>query len=64
MTVHLYGPKAPPGWVQQLPLQVKFAYHNDRRLFKNDPVTKGLGSSNEMSIQARLAMWRACKAAT
>jgi len=42
--VHLYGPKSPPGWVQKLPLQVKFVYHNDRRLFKNEPVTKGLGS--------------------
>ena len=43
-TVHLYGPKAPPPWVQKLPLKVKFIYHNDRRLFKNDPVTNGLGS--------------------
>src|SRR5712664_3753932 len=42
--VHLYGPKAPPAWVQKLPLKVKFVYHNDQRLFKNDPVTKGLGS--------------------
>lgn len=43
-TVHLYGPKAPPGWVQKLPLAVKFVYHNDQRLFKNEPVTKGLSS--------------------
>jgi len=43
-TVHLYGPKAPPGWIQKLPLKVKFIYHNDRRLFKNDPVTKGVSS--------------------
>lgn len=43
-TVHLYGPKAPPPWVQKLPLKVKFIYHSNRRLFKNDPVTKGLGS--------------------
>jgi transcriptional regulator with AbiEi antitoxin domain of type IV toxin-antitoxin system len=42
--VHLYGPKAPPGWVQKLPLAVKFVYHNDRRLFKNEPVTKGTSS--------------------
>jgi hypothetical protein len=42
--VHLYGPKPPPGWVQKLPLQVKFVYHNDRRLFKNEPVTKRVGS--------------------
>jgi Transcriptional regulator, AbiEi antitoxin, Type IV TA system/Transcriptional regulator, AbiEi antitoxin N-terminal domain len=43
-TVHLYGPKAPPAWVQKLPLKVKFAYHNDRRLFKNEPVAKGVSS--------------------
>jgi hypothetical protein len=42
--VHLYGPKAPPGWVRKLPLSVKFVYHNDRRLFKNEPVTKGVSS--------------------
>jgi hypothetical protein len=43
-TVHLYGPKAPPAWLHKLPLSVKFIYHNDRRLFKNDPVTKGVSS--------------------
>jgi hypothetical protein len=42
--VHLYGPKAPPGWLHKLPLPVKFIYHNDKRLFKNDPVTKGVSS--------------------
>jgi Transcriptional regulator, AbiEi antitoxin, Type IV TA system/Transcriptional regulator, AbiEi antitoxin N-terminal domain len=31
--VHLYGPKAPPSWVQKLPLPVEFVYHNDGRLF-------------------------------
>ncbi|MGW1425767.1 type IV toxin-antitoxin system AbiEi family antitoxin domain-containing protein [Bradyrhizobium manausense] len=42
--VHLYGPKAPPPWVHKLPLPTKFVYHNDRRLFKNDPVAKGISS--------------------
>jgi Transcriptional regulator, AbiEi antitoxin, Type IV TA system/Transcriptional regulator, AbiEi antitoxin N-terminal domain len=42
--VHLYGPKAPPGWLRKLPISVKFIYHNDKRLFKNDPVTKGVSS--------------------
>jgi hypothetical protein len=42
--VHLYGPKAPPAWLGKLPLSVKFSYHNSRRLFRNDPVTFGLGS--------------------
>ena len=40
-TIHLYGPKAPPGWVQKLPLPVSFVYHNSRRLFRSDPVAKG-----------------------
>src|ERR1700692_1044266 len=43
-TVLLYGPKAPPGWLHKLPLSVKFVYHNDRPLFKNAPVTKGVSS--------------------
>ncbi|MDA9400887.1 MULTISPECIES: type IV toxin-antitoxin system AbiEi family antitoxin domain-containing protein [unclassified Bradyrhizobium] len=42
--VHLYGPKSPPSWVNKLPLSVKFVYHNDRRLFKNEPVAKGISS--------------------
>ncbi|MGJ4973108.1 type IV toxin-antitoxin system AbiEi family antitoxin domain-containing protein [Bradyrhizobium sp. HKCCYLRH1073] len=44
MRVHLYGPKAPPAWLHKLPLTVTFVYHNDRRLFKNDPVVKGISS--------------------
>jgi hypothetical protein len=43
--VHLYGPKKPPGWLRKLPLSVKFVYHNDGRLFKNEPVTKGTDSA-------------------
>src|SRR5258708_15233262 len=39
-SVHLYGSKPPPAWVQKLPLPVKFVYHNDKRLFQNEPVTK------------------------
>jgi hypothetical protein len=42
--VHLYGPKAPPAWVHKLPLPVTFVYHNDQRLFKDDPVSKGISS--------------------
>jgi transcriptional regulator with AbiEi antitoxin domain of type IV toxin-antitoxin system len=42
--VHLYGPKKPPGWLRKLPLSVEFVYHNDGRLFKNEPVTKGADS--------------------
>lgn len=40
--VHLYGPKPPPRWLHELPLQVRFLHHNDRRLFKNHLTAKGL----------------------
>lgn len=39
--VHLYGPKAPPRWVNKLRLGVRFVYHNDQRLFRNQPVHRG-----------------------
>jgi hypothetical protein len=43
-TVHLYGPEKPPAWLQKLNLPQRFVYHNSETLFRNDPVTKGLGS--------------------
>lgn len=42
--VHLYGPKAPPTWVVKLPVEQRFIYHNDARLFRNDPVHYGISS--------------------
>jgi hypothetical protein len=33
--VHLYGPKRPPSWLNNLPLEVQFVYHNSERLFRN-----------------------------
>src|SRR5690606_4337664 len=42
--VHLYGPKAPPAWVEKLPLEQRFIYHNSRTLFRNDPITHGITS--------------------
>jgi len=36
--VHLYGAQRPPGWLAALPLEVKFVWHNSRRLFPDDPV--------------------------
>ncbi|XSC42207.1 type IV toxin-antitoxin system AbiEi family antitoxin domain-containing protein [Bradyrhizobium sp. RDT10] len=42
--VHLYGPKSPPTWLGKLRVGAKFVFHNSKRLFKNDPVTFGLGS--------------------
>jgi hypothetical protein len=42
--VHLYGPAKPPVWLQNLPLKVRFVYHNSHKLFANDPVTFGITS--------------------
>jgi hypothetical protein len=42
--VHLYGPKPPPPWLSKLKLKVSFVYHNDRKLFRNEPITFGTTS--------------------
>lgn len=44
--VHLYGHKPPPGWLHELQVGVRFHYHNDRKLFRNQPITRGLSSLN------------------
>lgn len=31
--VHLYGPKRPPTWIDNLPINTRFVYRNDARLF-------------------------------
>lgn len=31
--IHLYGSKAPPGWLLKLPLHARFVFHNSRALF-------------------------------
>jgi len=36
--VHLYGPKAPPGWLKKLSVPVRFVYHNDRALFHHSSI--------------------------
>jgi hypothetical protein len=42
--VHLYGPKPPPSWLNELKLATRFTYHNSRKLFRNDPITLGNSS--------------------
>lgn len=42
--VHLYGPKPPPTWLHNLPLKVRFVYHNDRKTFRNEPIHFGTTS--------------------
>ena len=37
--LHLYGPKRPPTWLPNLPLDVAFHWHNSSRLFPNDTAT-------------------------
>ncbi len=41
--VHLYGPKRPPSWLYKLPLDIRFVYHNDRKLFRNAPTMRLAG---------------------
>ena len=40
--VHLYGPKAPPSWVEKLGLEQAFVYDKSCRLFRNDTIIFGL----------------------
>ncbi len=40
--VHLYGHQPPPSWLHKLPLSVRFVFHRSSRLFRNDPITRGL----------------------
>jgi hypothetical protein len=42
LQVHLYGPKPPPGWLTNLPLDVRFHYHNDQKLFQKHLVAAEL----------------------
>ncbi|SFH85866.1 type IV toxin-antitoxin system AbiEi family antitoxin domain-containing protein [Albimonas pacifica] len=42
-TVHLYGPRKPPVWVSRLGLPQSFVHHNNRTLFRNEPIAYGLG---------------------
>ena len=48
--VHLYGPKAPPRWLQGLRVHARFVYHSDRRLF-----TKAILAENPSDLTAKLA---------
>ncbi len=41
---HLYARETPPTWLNKLPLPEHFVFHNSDRLFRNDPITRGLGS--------------------
>jgi hypothetical protein len=40
--VHLYGPKRPPKWLNELRLGARFIYHNDQKLFRKEAVKPNL----------------------
>jgi hypothetical protein len=40
--VHLYGPKRPPTWLNQLRLTTRFVYHNDQKLFRKNAIRRPL----------------------
>lgn len=42
--IHLYGHKPPPSWLDDLPLPVRFVFRNGERLFRKDPITRGVAS--------------------
>jgi hypothetical protein len=42
--IHLYGEKRPPGWLDKLPLETRFVFHNAKRLFKEEAIPHALGS--------------------
>lgn len=44
--VHLYGPNHPPHWLNKLGLDTRFVDHNDKKLFRNEPIHRSLGHLN------------------
>jgi hypothetical protein len=44
--VHLYGPKQPPNWLFKLPLDGRFVWHNDHKLFDGQQFVRKLPGLN------------------
>lgn len=42
--IHLYGDAPPPSWLAKLTLDTRFVFHNAKRLFREEPISRGLGS--------------------
>lgn len=60
--VHLYGDKAPPTWLHRLPLNVRFVWHSDRRLFQRERLAlplPGLNWNVDKPGSARAAAYNA-----
>jgi hypothetical protein len=51
--IHLYGPQQPPTWLNKLRVDVRFLYHNDRKLFPNEPALRKFPSLNWNSTKAQ-----------
>lgn len=44
--VHLYGNTPLPGWVKKLSVDAELVFHNARKLFREEPVPRGLTSAS------------------
>ena len=42
--IHLYSDKPLPGWLARLNLDMRFVFHNARKLFRNEPLARGLSA--------------------
>ena len=40
--IHLYGDESAPGWLGKLPIKPPFVFHNARKLFRTEPISRGL----------------------
>ena len=55
--VHLYGPKRPPGWLEELRLGASFVYHNNRRLFRDEPAPPRVPISTRIQGSTEATGW-------
>jgi hypothetical protein len=58
--VNLYGTKPSPTWLNNLSVGVRFVWHNDGRLFRNETVAKELASRNsnmELNASPSIRTW-------
>jgi Transcriptional regulator, AbiEi antitoxin, Type IV TA system/Transcriptional regulator, AbiEi antitoxin N-terminal domain len=51
--VHLYGPKPPPSWLNNLQLDLRFKYHSDQRLFRKHLVASELKKLTEGGARSK-----------
>jgi hypothetical protein len=44
--LHVYGDAPLPGWVNKLSVDTKFIFHNAKRLFREEPIPRGLTNAS------------------